>query len=373
MVSPTIHITHYVPKQLFSCILTSFFVVNVVAQVPFTASWDFEGNRNGNSGNPNVTVSALNLSGVNELGYPAGVTGDAVSLGGWSTTAAIGDYVEFSISPQMYRISISAISFYSNRTTQGPTQLVVRSSVDGFGSNIGSIGVGVNFNILSIGQGLNNLETTTTYRIYGYSAGAGTGAMRIDNLKVSGTVTLVPLPVELLFFKAHSFEEHIELLWETAWEHNNKWFEVQRSTDLQEFITLETRLSKGNGTQKSQYVFIDKWPVIGTNYYRLKQTDNDGLFSYSKIISATLNTDSPQIWMYENPTNLQNIRIRLQNIAPENLLLFDANGRSVGFSMQDNSQQNYTLRPSENTPTGVYFLTAFNKHFRISKKIYLVE
>ncbi len=339
------------------------------AQTSFVASWDFEGNRNGSSNNANVTASSLNLSGINELGFPAGASGNAVSLGGWSTTASPGDYVEFSVSPQAYRIAIASVSFDANRSAQGPTQLVVRCSTDGFSSNIGSMTVGTGFSGLNIGQSLTQIETTVTYRIYGYSATSGSGSLRIDNLKINGTVALVPLPVELITFKAQPFQERIELIWETAWERNTASFEVQRSSDLHEFITLATITAQGTTREKINYFFVDADPIIGLNYYRLRQTDIDGKIAYSKIISAIVDNDAAQLWLYQNPIVANQIKLRLQNLSPAQIKILNLLGQEISFSFDDNFNNNYTLRPATILPSGQYVIVGQNGRQRTSKKI----
>ena len=357
----------------YIAIILMFLLHSAKAQTSFVASWDFEGNRNGNSNSPNVTASSLNLSGINELGFPAGATGSAVSLGGWSLTNSPGDYVEFSVSPQAYRISIASVSFDANRTDRGPTQLVVRTSSDGFSSNIGSMAIGTGFSGLNIGLSLTGIESTVAFRIYGYSAGSGTGALRLDNLKINGTVTIVPLPVELISFKAQNTSSQIEITWETAWERNASHFEVQRSTNLQEFSTLKTILANGNTRERSRYVFMDESPLVGINYYRLRQTDLDGQFMHSKIIAAQLNTEIPQIFIHQNPTSKSQIKLRFYLFEINEIKVFNEIGQEITFQTEQNSSDDFTLNLSPNIATGIYFVVAQSNQYRVSKRVLVME
>ena len=110
-----------------------------------------------------------------------------------------------------------------------------------------------------------DIEATTTFRIYGYSAISGSGALRLDNLTINGKVALVPLPVDLTIFKAQVFDKQIDINWQTASERNVLRFEVQRSIDALEFMTLSNIETNGDSYQQKNYHFLDKNPVEGGN------------------------------------------------------------------------------------------------------------
>ncbi|MBN9292967.1 MAG: T9SS type A sorting domain-containing protein [Flavobacteriia bacterium] len=98
-----------------------------------------------------------------------------------------------------------------------------------------------------------------------------------------------PLLIGLLNFDAYRKDETIELQWSTITEHNCKIFEIERSKDCEIWnkIGFKESLSGGeNGHQKLDYTFIDLQPITGYNYYRLKQIDQNGNFTYSIICSA---------------------------------------------------------------------------------------
>jgi len=353
-------------------ILFFLFAFAAHAQSPFTASWDFEGNTGGNVNNPNINISPANLSNVNAAGYPAGATGDAISIRLWPTTGLDGSkYVEVSLTPQNYRMSITSISFDCNRSAQGPTQLSVRTNQDGFGSNIGSASVGTNFSNYNYSVSFNGLENTVSFRIYAHSAMDNLGTLRLDNLHINGTVLVVPLPVELTYFRGQVFNNQIQLSWETAWERNAAYFEVQRSSDLKEFVTLKTVAAVGDTRDKAYYTFTDESPMPGTNYFRLRQTDSDGKFEFSKIISVKTDTQKPEIWLHGNPVSARQIRVRLQNIDPSQVQLVSLNGQSFPFSRQSVTTNDYLLQT--NAPSGLYWLVGQFQNQKISQKVLLIE
>ncbi len=97
------------------------------------------------------------------------------------------------------------------------------------------------------------------------------------------------LPVEMLYFYPEpNINGTVELFWATASEKNNDYFLVQHSPDGVLFEPFS--VVHGNGTTNtiSYYNDIHYYPVSGTNYYRLKQVDYDGVYEYSNIISANI-------------------------------------------------------------------------------------
>lgn len=93
------------------------------------------------------------------------------------------------------------------------------------------------------------------------------------------------LPIELLYFSGaqKSCKQNI-LSWATATETNNDHFEIERSLDAINFETIKKILGATNSLETKQYTYIDFNPELGINYYRLKQVDINGEFTYAPII-----------------------------------------------------------------------------------------
>lgn len=97
-----------------------------------------------------------------------------------------------------------------------------------------------------------------------------------------------PVPVQLFAFTGVSKGDYNQLTWNTASESNNKGFEIERSADGTTFSSIGfVRSLSDNGTSATtlSYLFDDMNPLASRSYYRLKQTDRDGKFTYSNIIS----------------------------------------------------------------------------------------
>lgn len=128
------------------------------------------------------------------------------------------------------------------------------------------------------------------------------------------------LPVELIGFEVRKTNNTIEISWTTASETNNDYFELEKSTDGINFFSIA--IIKGQGVSKStnKYNTEDYGQTYGITYYRLKQTDFDGSFSYSNIIyiennnydlySVSPNPSNDGIFKLNNKTN-QTIKVNV--------------------------------------------------------------
>jgi hypothetical protein len=94
-----------------------------------------------------------------------------------------------------------------------------------------------------------------------------------------------PLPISLLSFTGHPEGVRNKLEWTTASETNNDYFTLERSEDAITFSALWKLAGAGTTTTLHNYAAYDDYPLNGTTYYRLKQTDYNGAWTYSNIIS----------------------------------------------------------------------------------------
>lgn len=110
------------------------------------------------------------------------------------------------------------------------------------------------------------------------------------------------LPVQLLNFNAIPMNQEVVLKWKTASELNNDFFTIQRSRDGINWNNIKFLDGAGNSSDLIEYSSIDKAPLLGISYYRLKQTDFDGQSDYSQIVSVNYGYNSDNyILIYPNP------------------------------------------------------------------------
>ncbi len=138
-----------------------------------------------------------------------------------------------------------------------------------------------------------------------------------------------PLPIKLLAFGVKNEKEVVDLIWSTASETNNDFFTLERSIDGFNFLPIGNVDGAGNSNIVLSYLFVDKKPLDGLSYYRLKQTDFDGLTSFSDIVAVRRSGDH-QIIIEAGPNPTKDILHLLcsgsTNFSPE---LYELDGRLI--------------------------------------------
>ena len=147
---------------------------------------------------------------------------------------------------------------------------------------------------------INNLTPSTTYY---WSVQAIDGAFAGSPFAETGSFqTETGLPVHLIQFTANGQETSVSLSWQTAEETNSAFFEIQRSSNAKVWTTLEKMAASGESTETRNYLFQDKNPLSGLNYYRLKMIDLDWSYAFSpirKVIMEKVNL----VFVYPNPAS----------------------------------------------------------------------
>lgn len=143
------------------------------------------------------------------------------------------------------------------------------------------------------------------------------------------------LPIELLEFNATPMkDEHDVLLeWVTASESNNDYFTIERSRNALDWDSLFVVDGAGNSSEMLDYTDLDPNPYPGVSYYRLKQTDFDGNYSYSGIRSVNFE-GLDIITVYPNPSNgYMHMLINSKTDSDATIHVHDVTGRVV-YSQQ---------------------------------------
>ncbi len=126
--------------------------------------------------------------------------------------------------------------------------------------------------------------------------------------------------------------DQVAINWITASETNTATFEVERSNeDGKNFEKIATTNAKGNSNTYANYTYLDTKPLKGLNYYRLKQTDLDGKFEYSKTVSVTIKNEGIAFQrIYPNPfANVLNVNILSDYNEQAEFIVYDAQGKIV--------------------------------------------
>ena len=163
------------------------------------------------------------------------------------------------------------------------------------------------------------------------------------------------LPVTLLDLTVQKAGTHSILQWKTEAELNNSYFCVQRSTDGRRFDSIGSVQGAGTASLQRGYSFTDDAPSTGVNFYRLKQVDIDGNFTYSAIVSDNFGI-SQQFAAYPNPAARSIYLVIPPNIAGSTVRISDAGGRTVQVRQLGSNAPSQFL-DIQSLAAGIYHLT----------------
>jgi hypothetical protein len=177
------------------------------------------------------------------------------------------------------------------------------------------------------------------------------------------SASLNPLPVTLVsFYAQHLGADQTVLHWVTATEKNNDYFTVLRSDDGREFYKLSNVTGAGTTNERRNYAFTDTKPLAGITYYKLIQTDFDGMQNFSPVISVQPNEEvSFSVLIAPNPTEGNVFASVLGDQAgnPVRAEIFQSNGQLVhsmdGVIEVSEEKLGFYLK-TETLPDGLYIL-----------------
>ena len=207
------------------------------------------------------------------------------------------------------------------------------------------------------------LSTNTKYfwRVYAVNA-AGVGKWS----EVSSFTTASVLPLRFISFEGmYKRTENMVLLnWITANENNNQQFNIERSGTDNIYYSIGTVLS----SSQNEYSIQDHHPLKGKNYYRLKQIDADGKFTYSKIISVNTNRDiKNELIIFPNPvTDLCTVQLA-DTLNNYTIILTNTKGVVVLKMNNTINEKNITIN-LKGLPAGAYYIRIINLETKKSSK-----
>lgn len=178
-------------------------------------------------------------------------------------------------------------------------------------------------------------STSDACTIIGYNTGrtlVNYGSGQIEDFSIT---IQDPLPVTLISFEGEADTEGVKLTWETAQEEENKGFEVERSQDGLRFETKGFVTGSNTTLVKSRYAFLDAdvQPHL-RYYYRLKQLDFDGEFTFSRMIGVVNTKELAPFYVFPNPIIGREFRIAMSNPADYDLSFIALNGTQVPVSKE---------------------------------------
>ncbi|MDJ1471482.1 T9SS type A sorting domain-containing protein [Xanthocytophaga flava] len=184
-------------------------------------------------------------------------------------------------------------------------------------------------------------------------------------------VSTTPLPVTFISFDATKQAGKVALKWYTASEENNSHFTVERSQNGQDWETVTTVNGAGNSNQALGYTAYDNNPYQGTSYYRIKQTDYNEEFSYSRIATVTVLGVNSEVTLSPNPVKDDILRLTFaEGIQVSQVVITNTLGQEV-YRKNVSQVQELEIN-TQGYPTGAYFVIISGSNYHKTSKI-LVE
>jgi len=301
----------YTGKYVCSLLLQVFLIFPCFSQT--IGNWNFNNSTSGTGGTYN-TVSIADFSAT----IPAkAYNGNTVYFGegGWpSGTLDPNAYLEFTISPNTgYHLDLTSVVLSIRRSTtgtaagSGPTAWSLRSSLDGYTSNLGSnsLTTGIQNFTVNLGSSFLIRAAPITFRLYGYNAVISSGGLNrlvIDNISIQGIGSTLPLTftgVQAL----RNNDKTISLNWQMSNVREGNVFNVERSQNGTDFTTIN-RFTQTENQLTGSYQYLDNQapdnaPAI---YYRIKINEPSGWTYFSWLVKVNHNTAKQLQINYANCT-----------------------------------------------------------------------
>lgn len=186
------------------------------------------------------------------------------------------------------------------------------------------------------------------------------GAYDFNLVAVLNDVFLSALPLQLLDFSGKRVNEDALVSWKTENEINTSGFIVERSTDGRNYIAVGS-VTAANSAGFHYYDFTDHnvisldAPVL---YYRLKQKDMDGGFTYSRIVALPVDKNKNIVLFYPNPViNEANVAMTVNRQERLAVRIIDNKGAIIKQQQWDVSAGSTSLSIDvKNLAAGLYYL-----------------
>jgi hypothetical protein len=180
----------------------------------------------------------------------------------------------------------------------------------------------------------------------------------------------IPLPIEFVDLELLKGEGFVTVKWSTASETNNAFFTVEKTNDGSHFSEVGKVFSSGDSHQTQHYSFKDENPYFGISYYRIRQTDLDGTFTYSQMKAVDYqNSVKAGFEIVPNPSeNSSSASLFFTDLKGKecNISVFDITGKKIFTSTEVLKESKSSLPSFEK---GVYFIQVSGAEFMQTKRM----
>ncbi len=307
-------------------------------------------NNTGNYGNQGVTNLSNNPGARNQSSGWMDSNGILWLFGGYG-------YASNSITTKGYLNDLWKFNTLTNEWTwvKGDSIINVNGIYGTKASESSSNKIGAKYNAKSWSDNSGN------FWFYGGYGFGNTTAGYLNDLWRLGVASL---PIVLNKFNVARNVTSAILYWSTVSEINNKYFEVQRSIDGKQFSAIGITEAKGFA---SEYLYKDEKPFVGINYYRLKQVDIDGKFSFSETKSVKFDGDGKLSFvMYPNPTK-EKVNVFVNAFSGKGeIIITDISGKQIQQQVLVIGNNTIEIK---NLSKGIYFVNIITDKEKQTQKL----
>ena len=323
---------------------------------------------------PAVESNTSYISGYAEMGSTAVGTG-ALSYLGMTIASGANDIGSVTL---LRRTGSSGINTFNSKNSIASSWDVTSNSNPAVGRNVsftwrsafdnGSTSSLKFQTYINTGSGFNPIGTLQVLSAVGpprQSAPASTTLLNNATFTVSDENNV--LPIELISFSAKAKANSIDLFWKTASEKNNDYFLLERMIADYSFKTIAQIKGAGSTLLESSYSATDENPYRGANYYRLKQVDFDGQFSYSNVVREDFyGKSNTEIIIYPNPS--EGI-LNFDNLEEDTFVsLSDSRGKIIITAIVKAASPSLEIN-EQHLPSGLYIVRIQSSKGSQAKKL----
>ncbi len=185
------------------------------------------------------------------------------------------------------------------------------------------------------------------------------------------------LPVKMLYFTAALEDREVKLKWATSSEDNNDYFTIERSSDGENFTAIKTQKGAGTSNSVIYYTDNDADPFSGTSFYRIRQTNISGRFSFSEvqtIVNSGMQSSNSIEILAVNPnpfTEFFTIDFRSTRSQSVSISIVNSSGKQMYRSQINASKgtNNFKMPSLSYLNKGVYILVLSDESGQVSKRV----
>jgi plastocyanin len=169
----------------------------------------------------------------------------------------------------------------------------------------------------------------------------------------------------LVSFQANCAGDKVNVTWTTASEHNTSHYIVEHSRNGNDWYALTMLAAAGNATSLLDYTYVHENPNTGTNYYRLTQYDNDGVFEQFNAVAVDCDNinKTATLSTYPNPSEGSfYISLFTEDMKGAGVITITDTKGTVVYTQDVNIQNGNTIFHMDNlnVAPGMYYIQVAN-------------